>query len=547
MKRIKATNPVAPKRLAAALLVAIMCAAAVVSLGACNNKNTQNAAEFVIGTTSTIEIADRSEYNYDQLSAGLTQQALVGRGTDGEYYPLLADYTTQDSVTWTFTVREGMRWDDGEPVTARDILFTLRYNDSYESGNWLSSVTDTTGAVTQSKLLSADVSEDGRSITFVYREADIRALSDLTTMRIMPEHVYAGKTIETATASENRIGCGVYKFESFSRDAGTITFVPNPYYPANDLAANKIIVRLYGNEDTMYMAFRNGELDTIWRYSGGVDASVADTLTAGGKADVIAIAADNLPAVLAFNNNVAPFDNLNFRKAVVYALDYARFRELFASKYATPSQAGFVPPTTLGYYADTEVLARDLDKAREYLGAGLEETGRASLSFSLAVSSDNATHMRYAELVRTSLAEIGIEVTIDAMDVNSFRAATTNSFSGGNVTHQACIIGYTSNGMKMMGGLGTIYVDGTHAVQGVSQVYDETFLSLVAALGSAATPDDYSSAARDVQLWYASNFPAVALYWDAQLQVVSEDFTGFFADADFGLVNARTWLALKRA
>ena len=206
-----------------------------------------------------------------------------------------------------------------------------------------------------------------------------------------------------------------------------------------------------------------------------------------------------------------------------------------------------MPPTTLGYISDTEVLSRDLEKAREYLEAGLAETGLASLSFRLAVNSGNATHMRYAELVRTSLQDIGVTVTIDAMDVNSFRAATTNGFSDGNVTHQACIIGYTSNGMKMMGGLGTIYMDGTHAVQGVSQVFDEEFLSIADALSAAGTPEEYAAAARECQLWYAENLPAVALYYDSQLQVVSRRFTGFVTDADFGLLNAETWLSLERA
>lgn len=534
------------KRAAVFAAAACVLALSLSALAACDNKTADGG--FVIGTTTVIASADRSDYNYDQLSAGLTQQALVSAGADGTYSPLLAEFSTEDSKTWVFTVRDGMCWDDGVPVTADDILFTLGYADEYDSGNWLSSITDTTGAVTESKLLSADVSADGRSITLVFREADVRAPSDLTSLRIMPEHIYEGKTIETATPSENRVGCGVYMFESFSRDAGTIAFVPNPYYPADgELAAERITVRLFGGEDTMYLAFANGELDMLWRYSGGVDATVAATLAENGNAEIIPVAADNLPAVLAFNNSSSPFDNLNLRKAVTYALDYDRFRELFASEYSSPSQAGFVPPTTLGYISDTEVLSRDLEKAREYLEAGLAETGLASLSFRLAVNSGNATHMRYAELVRTSLQDIGVTVTIDAMDVNSFRAATTNGFNDGNVTHQACIIGYTSNGMKMMGGLGTIYMDGTHAVQGVSQVFDEEFLSIADALSAAGTPEEYAAAARECQLWYAENLPAVALYYDSQLQVVSRRFTGFVTDADFGLLNAETWLSLKRA
>ena len=181
------------KRAAVFAAAACVLALSLSALAACDNKTADGG--FVIGTTTVIASADRSDYNYDQLSAGLTQQALVSAGADGTYSPLLAEFSTEDSKTWVFTVRDGMCWDDGVPVTADDILFTLGYADEYDSGNWLSSITDTTGAVTESKLLSADVSADGRSITLVFREADVRALSDLTSLRIMPEHIYEGKTI----------------------------------------------------------------------------------------------------------------------------------------------------------------------------------------------------------------------------------------------------------------------------------------------------------------------------------------------------------------
>lgn len=99
----------------------------------------------------------------------------------------------------------------------------------------------------------------------------------------------------------------------------------------------------------------------------------------------------------------------------------------------------------------------------------------------------------------------------------------------------------------MMGGLGTIYMDGGHAVQGVSQVFDATFDAILDRLSAAATEEDYRAAAKECQEWYAANFPAVALFWDAQLQVLSPEWTGAHADADFGLINMTTWLTLGRA
>lgn len=535
-----------PKRITlfAALLLAV---ALIATLFAACNKDGRAKDEFVIGTSAVITSADRSDYNFDQLSAGLTQQALVARNTDGTYSPLLAEFSeSEDGGDITFTVREGMSWDDGVPVTAEDILFTLNYVDAHESGNWLRDVTDTAGVITPSKLLSADTSEDGRSITFRYREADVRALADLTSVRVMPRHIYEGKTVETASAAENRVGCGVYRFESYSREAGTITFLPNEHYPAEgELAVKRVTVRLFSSDSALQLAMRNGELDTVWKYSGGAEPAFAEKLRSEGKAEVIAVATDNLPAVLAFNTSSSPFDDADLRKAVVYAIDYARFGALFASASAQTPHAGFVPPTTLGYTADTPTLARDPDLARAHLQAGLARKGWSSLSFTLSVNADNELHVSYAKTLKLQLEEVGIGVDIKAMTKNDFQASTTNS--GGNVTHQACIIGYTSNGMKMMGGLGTIYMDGTHPVQGVSQVFDEDFDGILDKLSSASTSEEYAAAAAECQNWYAENFPAVALFWDAQLQVVSPGWTGFVTDADFGIVNMRIWQTLRRA
>ena len=531
------------KAVALSLVILTLCVCAA-GLVACDDTELRANDDFVIGTTADIRSADRSDYDFDQLSAGLTQQALISRGDDGEYHPLLADYSDDSASVWTFTVRDGMCWDDGVPVTANDILFTLRYNDEHESGHWLSSVTDTSGGVTQSTLTAAEVSEDGRSIDLVYRTPDVRALASLTSVRIMPEHIYKNKTIETASAEENRVGCGVYSFESFSKDSGTIVFVLNPYYPADSvLAAKRVVVRLFSNDTTMQMAMLNGELDTIWKYSGGVEAEFASALVRAGVADVIPVTADNLPAVLAFNTSCAPFDSLLLRQAVVYALDPVKFAELFASEYAETPRAGFVPPSTLGYTPNTAPLSRDLEKARDCLARGLAELGDSSLSFSLTVNADNTLHLRYAELVQTQFAEIGIKVTLDEKSKSDFQHSTTNT---GTPTHQACIIGYTSNGMKMMGGLGTIYMDGDHPVQGVSQVFDEEFDDILDALSSASDLASYEAAAERCIEWYARYLPAVALIWDARLQVLSARWTGAWTDADFGLINMRTWLSLER-
>lgn len=71
-----------------------------------------------VGTTAAIETAIYGEYNFDMLASGVSELPLVYQDISGEFHPLLAEFTTEDAQTWTYTVREGMTWSDGEAVTA---------------------------------------------------------------------------------------------------------------------------------------------------------------------------------------------------------------------------------------------------------------------------------------------------------------------------------------------------------------------------------------------------------------------------------------------
>lgn len=99
------------------------------------------------------------------------------------------------------------------------------------------------------------------SISLTLSSANVRELSNMTSFRVMPKHIYEGK--DSVTEIDARVTCGPYMLESFNKEAGTLTFVPNPYYP-QEPNVGKIVYRLFGNEDTMYLALQNGDLDMTW-------------------------------------------------------------------------------------------------------------------------------------------------------------------------------------------------------------------------------------------------------------------------------------------
>ena len=109
--------------------------AMILSLAACGKQaKTPAVDQITVGTTAVIEKAVISEYNYEMLASAVTHLPLVWQDTEGNFHPLLASFSTEDAKTWTYTIEEGMKWSDGEPVTAEDILFTLQYEDENGMG-----------------------------------------------------------------------------------------------------------------------------------------------------------------------------------------------------------------------------------------------------------------------------------------------------------------------------------------------------------------------------------------------------------------------------
>ena len=504
-----------------------------------------------VGTTAAIETAVFGEYNFDMLASGVSELPLVYQDTKGEYHPLLATYATEDAATWTYTIQDGMTWSDGEPVTAEDILFTLQYDQANGSANFEAQAGED-GKVTEAKYTGYTLSDDKMSISLTLASPNVRELSNMTSFRVMPKHVYEGKN--TVTEAEGRITCGPYVLESFNKEAGTITFAVNEYYPQKP-NVEKIVYQLFGNEDTMYLALQQGDIDMVWAYSTGVAGTYQDVLSTDTNVSLVNVAAANAPAVLAFNNAKGLFSDENLRQAVSYALNYEEFKTYFGSAYAEIPNRGFVPSTTVGY-TDTEKLTTDTAKADEYMkAAGYTEKNAdgfyvnadgAAAAFTLTVNAAKETHVGYAEMIKTQLEAFGIQVNLDAVDKDAYNAKTSNKFSENNITMEAAIYGYTAAGMGMGNGLGSIYVDGNHAVQGGCQVFDEAFSSILDELKAAKTIEEYYTGAAKLQDYYAAHMPLIALYWDNMMLAYSSKLDNVTVDAVFGLNNVNNWFSITK-
>lgn len=488
----------------------------------------------VVGTASKIVTANRSEYNFSVISGTLSQLAPIWVDEVGEYHPLLCDYSTEDSKTWTFTVREGMTWHDGTPVTAEDIRFTLEYLDTQEKGgNYAGSYIDIRV-------------KDERTIELELENANPRQLRNLVTLRIMPKHIYEGITDYATVANEQaNIGCGPYKFVRFDADAGVVEFAAYEAYPDGIPVAKTVMLKLFDNADTMYMALKAGDVDMVYSYAGGVATSVIEDLSAAKGIALMPVKDTSNTATFIFNNNMAPGNDENVRKAVAAAIDYTKCRELFGSSYSVASAAGFIPPGTYGY-VETPVLERDLTAAKDYLsvsgytdtdGDGYVDKDGQKLSITVTLRSDKPEHARYAELLRNNLKDVGIDLILDVQETAVFREITERQR-----TQQAVITKLTAYGMGMNQGLASLYIWGENRMS-YGQVYDEDYKALLDK-ADAASMDEYKTVAVEIQQYYADHMPAIALFWDSYVQAYSDRLEGFVVDGTFGYMNVQSWMNL---
>jgi len=536
---------------------AAVCMFAILVFCACGGGINERDTVY-IGTTALIERAVRGEYNYDMLASGNSDMPLVSQTADGNYKPLIATYSTVDSKTWTFTVLENLKWSDGAEVTAEDILFTLNYNDAHGEAVFNDKTADNDGSIkiTRKKYESYLLSADKRSISLTLVAANIRELSNMTSFRIVPKHIYENKSDGEITAEDGRVVCGPYVLTRFDRESGTLVYGINPHYPQMP-TVKRLVYRLFSEPDIMYMSLQNGDIDTVWNYSQSVSETYLEALKQNGNLKFYSTTAKGVRAVLMFNNGAAPFDDAHVRRAISYALDYDMFKSMFGGENASVANRGFAPMSTVGYKS-TEKLQKNWETAARCLsqsgyvkpqGARYYSKNGVNLAFSLTVRSSNALHLRYAELVKNQLEAFGIAVSLDAVDSNAFNVKTSNKFAPDghkSLAHQAAINGFTEAGMGMGNGLGAIYVDKKHAVQGGCQAEGGVFSDIMSELASANTVEAYEAAAGRLQDYYSEETPLIALFWDNLTYVCSSSVKNVIIDGVFGINNVENWLSVVK-
>lgn len=380
--------------------------------------------------------------DFDSLDPGNTYYAfawdfdrLFGRtlvtykdvpGKDGlQLVPDLASAlgkSSSDAKTWTYTLRTGVKFEDGTPVTSKDVKYAIErtfaldvlsngptyFQDLLGDGKYAGPYKDKAG------LKSIETPND-QTIVFHLNHP----FAEFDFLATLPQTIPVPQAKDTgAKYLEHPIATGPYKVDSY-QPGKSLTMSRNPNWSASTDPNRKQLV------DSIQVTFKVDANDLDNRLiAGDADIDAAGTgVSPAAQAKILSDPnlkknADNpLTGFLryaALSNKVKPLDNIHCRKAVIYAADHEAMQTAYGGPTSGDIATTALPPTVLGYQkADVYGLTTDkngnIDKAKQELAACGQPNG---FKTTIAARANRPKEVAAAEALQQSLSKVGIQTDI---------------------------------------------------------------------------------------------------------------------------------------
>jgi len=330
------------------------------------------AAASAAGDEKTLYVAmqqDMPDFNTWNLASNSVWKAnVIGWGFEGlsgidqdmTYYPLLAESWTYYSGNLTFwiKIRQGVKFQDGTPLTADDVVFTfkmLREGTTYTSNIVNAFDVDEDGTVSQAEIDAGVARVDDFTVKMVLPRIYGQFVAQTLGVPIVPKHIWQthvgsdgladtrwndpAATISTGPYMYKEGVAGSYRvMEKYTGYWGKNFTTPSlkKIYPPN---VDTLYFKIYASLDTAILALQNGAVDYIsWPVtSGRVPGLQADP-------DIgLAYGVDNGYFYLAFNEKYNPMGNLTFRKAVSHLIDKRTIVDIYMGGFGSQGAAALPP------------------------------------------------------------------------------------------------------------------------------------------------------------------------------------------------------------
>lgn len=367
---------------------------------------------FVFGQTLHLSISSNpSRLNpliaTDNASSTIHQwifNGLVRYDKNGEVEPDLAkSYRFITPTQLEFTLRDDVYWSDGEPFSAKDVIFTYKTITSpkvftpYSSGF---DMVESVQAVGEYKVIVN------------YKAPYFKAL-EIWMMGIVPYHLlHDSKDIMTDSFNQNPVGTGPYILETFELSKN-IVLRANPNYYEGKPNIDRLIFHFLPDPATEFMMIRSKKLDlssiSPLQYERQLDESFHETYR------VIENISHSYTYV-GFNLQTKPFNDIRVRKALSYAIDRQALVDILLFGHGRVCTGPFMPGTN-AFNPHVKPPKQDLEKAKKLLAeAGYGESN--PLTFTLTTSAGGRANV--AEILQHQLSKIGVVMKIRVLEWQAF-------------------------------------------------------------------------------------------------------------------------------
>ncbi len=311
------------------------------------------------------------------------------------------------------TVREGVLWSDGEPLTPDDVAFTFRLRKDDP-------------ALNPDLLPYEDVRVEGRDVVVTFGSGQYVNRTKAINTFVVPEHVWAARPAATLLEDPNLapVGTGPYVLEEFAPDG--VTLVARDDYWGGPLAVPELRYVAFPDNDSLTAAYVSGEVQWGWAYIPGYR-----TVYVAADPDHLHQFAPTGLAIdaLFLNTQVPPFDDVAVRRALNAVLDREDISNLATSGVWPPLRSA----TGLPLPAGETFLAPDLadrrlvvdvpgavailaDAGYELVDGVLHDEDGTPVTFTLTNPSGWTDYMWELEAVKEAAARLGIVATVEGQD-----------------------------------------------------------------------------------------------------------------------------------
>ena len=320
-------------------------------------------------------------------------------------------------MTWLVTVRDGVTWHDGQPLTAADVAFSFEYyrdGPATRHGHHVSSV----------PKVDRVEQVGNRQVRLVCGypcpTLDVVTMADLP---ILPRHIWDGVK-EPRSLTALPVGSGPFKLVEY-QSGRLYRFVANDAYFLGQPLVGELVMPVVPDMTATFIALRTGELDAVAR------AVPPELVREFGQSEALGLVTSSPLSVVELRPHweKAPFDRPALRRALSLGIDRQALVDTVLLGQGRPGTRGYSHPDSpwsnpaIHTPFDRDQATALLDGLRftDRNGDGLreDETG-APLAWTLIVSSATPAWVRVGELIARQYAAIGLKVTLQAVEAGVF-------------------------------------------------------------------------------------------------------------------------------